>query len=194
MTDPDVLLFQSIPWCAKLLADPDFSIAPTRSRSPKASTEDSFFAETLQTDKTIRACLSLFSKASSKTSSEASSETSSKDSSPKIQQVHTLISLGTGINGYPNIAHGGFVATLLDQAMGILMEENMYNGSGKHVVTAYLNIKYSRPVLTPGVVLVTAAYTKVEPRKQFMRATMEDGEGTVYAKAEALFVEIRPKV
>lgn len=184
MTDPDLHHFQSIPWCAKLLADPDFTISPTRSRSAKASTEDSFFAETLQTDKTIRACLSLFSNATP----------SSSGASPQIQRVHTLISLGSGINGYPNIAHGGAVATLLDQVMAILMEENNYNGSGKHVVTAYLNVKYRQPVATPGVVLLTAGYTKVVQRKQFMRATIEDGKGTVYAEAEALFVEIRQKL
>ena len=186
MTDPDLLQFQSIPWCAKLLADPDWTIAPAHSRSPKASSEDSFFAETLQTDKTVRACLSLFS--------SSNPSTSSNKSSPPFQRAYILLSLGNGVNGYPDVGHGGFVATLLDQGMGILMEENKYNGNGIDVVTAYLNVRYRRPMPTPGVVLVTAAYAKVVPRKQFMRATLENGEGTVYADADALFVETRPKL
>ncbi|MCJ1304953.1 hypothetical protein MMC08_007766 [Hypocenomyce scalaris] len=190
MTIPDVLHFQSIPWCAKLLADPRFTAAPTGSRSPKRSTEDSFFAETLQTDKTVRACLSLYCIPSPPSCDSAPS--------PRIQEVRTLISLGSGVNGYPRIAHGGFVATLLDEGMGILMEANKDKGSGRDngnaIVTAFLNVKYRRPVPTPGIVLVTAKYTKVMPRKQFMRASVEDGEGTVYAEAEALFVEIREKL
>lgn len=184
MTEPDLHHFQSIPWCAKLLADLDFTIVPTRSRSAKADTEDSFFAETLQTNQTVRACLSLF----------GNPTPSSNESGPKIQRVRTLISIGDGVNGYHNIAHGGFVATLLDQGMGILVEENLYNGSGKWGFTAYLNVKYRRPVPTPGLVLLTAAYTKVVPRKQFMKATLEDGEGTVYAEADAMFVEVKPKL
>ncbi|KAI4123494.1 MAG: hypothetical protein LQ347_006134 [Umbilicaria vellea] len=184
MTDLDLHHFQSIPWCAKVLADPDFTIILTRFRTAKEDTEDSLFAETLQTDKTIRACLSLYSK----------SDPSGNESDLKIQRVRTLVSLGDGVNGYHDIAHGGFVATLLDQGMGILVEENLYNGSGKDAFTAYLNVKYRRPVLTPGVYLLTATYTKVVLRKQFMKAALEDGEGTVYAEAEALFIENRPKL
>lgn len=184
MADLDLHHFQSIPWCVKVLADPDFTIVPTRSRIAKEDTEDSFFADTLQTDKTIRACLSLYSK----------SNPLGNESDLKIQRVRTLFGLGEGVNGYHNIAHGGFVATLLDQGMGLLVEENLYNGSGKDAFTAYLNVKYRRPLLTPGVYLLTAAYTKVVLRKQFMRATLADGEGTVYAEAEALFVEHRLKL
>lgn len=33
--------------------------------------------------------------------------------------------LGDGLNGYPQIAHGGFVATLLDEVCGVLIVLNV---------------------------------------------------------------------
>ena len=42
-----------------------------------------------------------------------------------IQEVRTLMDLGNGVNGHPDICHGGFVATVLDEVIGILLTLNL---------------------------------------------------------------------
>ena len=60
-------------------------------------------------------------------------------------------------------------------------------------MTAYLRVDYKKPVPTPTVVLCRAWVERTEGRKMFTVGTIEDGEGGVYAKGEALFIVI-PKV
>jgi len=48
-------------------------------------------------------------------------------------------------------------------------------------MTASLNVRHKRPVLTPGVVLARAVLEGVEGRKRFVTEYMEDGKGMVYA-------------
>jgi hypothetical protein len=97
----DLTFFQSVPWCASLINDPKYVTIPTNSRVSKESTEDALFGDILKSDKTISACLSLYKKPATSTAS--------------IEEVTTLLSLETGLNGYPKICHGGIVATILDE-------------------------------------------------------------------------------
>jgi thioesterase superfamily protein 4 len=105
----------TIPWCHTLLSSPQWTLTNTASRVPKASTEDSFFAETLHTDRTIRACLTI----------RPTEESDGADGAMIFPEVKTIVELGDGLNGFPTIAHGGFVATMLDEVMGVLITSNM---------------------------------------------------------------------
>jgi acyl-coenzyme A thioesterase PaaI-like protein len=175
--EPDLAHFQNIPWCAKLLSSPNVVITPTNSREYKASTEDALFAETFKTDDTISACLSFYSRPAPE--------------SPRIEEIHTLLTLGYRLNGYPARAHGGVVATLIDEVMGSLLSVNKKLGLGAtqgDTVTAYLNVTYLKPVGTPGTVLVSARFKEVTGRKHFLEATIKDGSGEVLAKSEALWI------
>lgn len=102
----------NVAWAAALIDDPEWTSTNTSSRQPKASGEDSFFAETLATDRTMRACLSLRPR-------------QAKDDHLAYWEVKTIVEIGDGLNGYPQIAHGGFVATLLDEVCGILIVLNV---------------------------------------------------------------------
>jgi acyl-coenzyme A thioesterase PaaI-like protein len=178
-SQPDLAHFQNIPWCTQLLSTPNIVITPTDSREYKASTEDSLFAETFKTDDTISACLSFYSSPASGTS--------------RIEEINTLLTLGYRLNGYPARAHGGVVATLFDEVMGILLSVNKKLGliaARGDTVTAYLNVTYLKPVETPGTVLVSARFRKVTERKYFLEATIKAGSGEVLSKAEALWIEL----
>jgi len=66
----------------------------------------------------------------------------------------------------------------------------------KSTMTAYLKVDYRRPVKTPRTLLARAWLEKIEGRKMWGRGTIEDGEGTVLADGEALFIvveSLRPK-
>ena len=90
------------------------------------------------------------------------------------------------------------MATMLDEVMGVLLTVNQqwmrqHRGAGEHItqMTVSLNIKYRRPVRTPGVILTVAKVIKTEPRKWWIQATVEDSKRTELAIGEALFVEAK---
>jgi hypothetical protein len=99
-------------WCKALIEDPAWEPTRTASRVPKDTSEDSFFAETLGTDRTIRYCLTL------KPREEIKEDIA-------YREVKTILELGNGLNGHPNICHGGFVATMLDEIFGVLITLNL---------------------------------------------------------------------
>ncbi|EMC96997.1 hypothetical protein BAUCODRAFT_435262 [Baudoinia panamericana UAMH 10762] len=191
-------VFQRIPWAAALLNQPDIVCAPVGSRVSRDG-KDSLYAETLKTSRTIANCVSIYKRPS--------------ETDTSIDEVSTLLLIGDGLEGHANIMHGGIVATILDEGMGILQATNLdweyskkaskglTNGelapTGSGTFTVFLNIKYLAPVRTPGSLAVTAKYVKKEGRKEWMQAEIRQfGEGDggkeiVCATCEALFV--RPK-
>ncbi|TLD37615.1 putative thioesterase superfamily protein [Venturia nashicola] len=182
-----IAYFKSIPWCRALIENPSYHTSPTNSRLPKDTNEDSFLGETLQTDRTIRKCLTL-----------NVAPDDNLNPTISIREVLTLFELGNGVNGFPNICHGGFVATLLDEVMGILLrvnQEYLHRVKGEAVeitsMTAYLNMKYLAPVAIPGIVLARTKVEKVEGRKIYTRGSIEDGKGKELTVAECLFVKAR---
>jgi thioesterase superfamily protein 4 len=147
-------------------------------------------AETLNTDRTISAWVAQYRLPG--------------DEDGMIHECRVLLNLGPGVNGHPDICHGGFVAVVLDEVMGLLLVVNEERnralgerGSGGRqrfrgpVFTASLKVDYGRPCPTPGVVLARALLTRVEGRKRFVNATLEDGRGGVYARGEGVFVAVR---
>ncbi|KAL9122430.1 MAG: hypothetical protein Q9187_001011 [Circinaria calcarea] len=178
-TDPDQAYFQLIPWCQKLLDDRDLVIIATPSRQYKESTEDALFAETLNTQETIRACLSFYKQPPLGVS--------------HVHEVCMLVSLGYRVNGYPHLCHGGIIATILDEVMGNLLtvNKNMEHAAVRGTsVTAYLNVTYLKPVVTPLTILLTARFREITGRKYYVDASIEDGNKAVLAKAEALFIRV----
>ena len=174
----DLTEFEAIPWCAELLQGPGI-VVNLREYNPSA--EDGFFAKTLRTHDTIRAFLSLYKQ---------------EDKSKQIDEVYALLSLGDGVSGYPHRAHGGFVAAIIDEVMGILTSVNKARKSmpDGDIVTASLNIKYQESVATPQTVLVSARFRKVENRKYFIDGIVKDQFGTILATAEALWIQPKPSV
>ncbi|KAH7400750.1 HotDog domain-containing protein [Phaeosphaeria sp. MPI-PUGE-AT-0046c] len=194
MEDASLDRIKAIPWVASLIQDPKWTPARTGSRLPKPSGEDSFFAETLATDRTIRACLTLRASATA------------EDDLP-CKEIVTIVDLGDGLSGFPKVCHGGMLATLLDEVCGVLIVINteinlerakasgLSEGSiGANYMTAYLNTSYKRPAPTPGALLCTARVEKQDGRKLYVRGTIEDGAGTVYTVGDGMFIKMAPKL
>jgi thioesterase superfamily protein 4 len=98
-----------------------------------------------------------------------------------------VMELGDGVNGHVNLAHGGFVCTILDEISGVVNHQ----WDGKPTFTAYLNVTFKTPTPAPGVVLCRAWITKEDGRKRYTYASLEDGRGNVYATAESLFLVLK---
>ncbi|KAI7219523.1 hypothetical protein KC333_g2902 [Hortaea werneckii] len=115
------------PWIRALLAQPNLLIRVPSNRVSKPSTEDSLFAETLQTSRTFPECFVFYTAPSPPASSSPSASTlneEDEEESSRIQEVHFLVRVGDGLNGHPAILHGGIVAALVDEGMGVLQTVN----------------------------------------------------------------------
>ncbi|KAK8210888.1 HotDog domain-containing protein [Phyllosticta capitalensis] len=188
MASPDLTLFLQVPWSAKLLADSDFVLSPTDSRNPKATTEDSFIAETLQSQRTVRAWITQL-------------RLPEDLPSYPIREARSFLQLGDGVCGFARVAHGGMISTLLDEITGILLTANAIEMDkragrtrGLNSVTAYLNVSYKKPLPAPGLALAVAKIHKVDGRKLYISSSLEDGLGAVFATGDVMFVEMKEKL
>ncbi|MFF4757632.1 PaaI family thioesterase [Streptomyces sp. NPDC001292] len=90
--------------------------------------------------------------------------------------------------GAPGLAHGGVLATALDEALGSL------NWLLRTIaVTGRLETDYVRPVPVGTTLHLEAEVTAVAGRKIYSRATGRVGgpDGPVAVRAEALFIEVK---
>lgn len=60
--------------------------------------------------------------------------------------------------------------------------------------TAYLNVKFKKPMFTPAVVVCRGKVVKVEGRKMLLRGSFEDEGGNVLAEAEGLWIMMERSV
>lgn len=174
-------------WCAQVLRDPTLHPIATRNRDPKTSTEDSLVAETLATDTTIPAWQSFYRPLAQK-------DTQDNDDgmSPIAGELVSMLALGRGMNGHANVAHGGVIAAILDDTMGMTVQS--HGTPGVAAFTAYMTVQYKKPLSTPTAILCrTWLEKRSSGRKLFLRARVEDGEGDLYAEAESLYIEVKSK-
>ncbi|KAI9676502.1 MAG: hypothetical protein M1817_000660 [Caeruleum heppii] len=185
----DRAYFQAIPWCAQLLAESGYTVARTASREPKHSTEDEFFAKTLNNSDIICACLTQCK------DPRLAPDPVTGAITPRVDEVRIFLSLRPGVNGYPHVCHGGVVATIMDEACGSLMSANkdLYDVTvvREAAVTAKLSVSFLKPVKTPQTVLVTARLREVRGKKCYVDAELNDSNGVVLATAETLWITVR---
>ncbi|KAJ2996254.1 hypothetical protein NUW58_g1027 [Xylaria curta] len=171
--------FAAIPWCTRHLQGNRVIARTPSNRTLKSTNEDALFADTLNSEKGISRMLQVHEEPLSP--------------SEPVNEVKVFLTLGRGLDGYPNVCHGGLVATILDEVVGMLTvinrgRRNMPSGT---LLTAYLNTRFIKPVPTAATILARAWYTKVEGRKSFMQGTIEDENGDILARADVLYVELR---
>jgi len=89
--------------------------------------------------------------------------------------------------GSPGLAHGGVLATAMDEALGYLTWV-----VGTPAVTARLEVDYRRPVPVHSVLALEAQVIGVRGRKVYCRGSARLGEpdGPVAIEARALFLQV----
>jgi acyl-coenzyme A thioesterase PaaI-like protein len=85
--------------------------------------------------------------------------------------------------GPPGYAHGGVLATALDEAMALLLHDE-----GTRALTARLEVDLRAPAAVGTYVEVTAAVVERSGRRLALEATAA-GEGGVIATARGTFIE-----
>lgn len=185
MTAPALAFFGSHPATAALLeslhGQGAYQPVQTWSRLPKPSTgEDGFFAETLATATTIPHCLTLLRRRRQQQpqqQQQQQTESSGQEppdwpaanvsptEPPQIDppDVVVLVSLGApGICGHPDTAHGGIVATLLDEAMSMAVDAQL--DSTQTQTQTHLTKLSIHPTQNPAATHAAAGAASIEPR------------------------------
>ncbi|HLM25915.1 MAG TPA: PaaI family thioesterase [Thermoleophilaceae bacterium] len=86
--------------------------------------------------------------------------------------------------GPPGYAHGGVVATALDEAMALLL-----HGQGTYALTGRLEVELKAPAAVGSFIDVEADVVEVEGRRLTLEASASGDDGTV-ALARGTFVEL----
>lgn len=159
------------PWCWKLINSPLVKEVPPRSRIKTSNSKFSLFSRTWATEDTVRAFKAFRFENEIKNRLEAL----------------VLVSLGSGLDGHNGVAHGGTTAVLFDECLSYAAVMHLK----PPFVTGEQKVIYKKPVRTPGLILIRCWADKIEGRKIWIKGTMEDGHGGIYALAETLY--IRPR-
>src|ERR1700686_4795143 len=95
--------------------------------------------------------------------------------------------LGKRYTGPPGHAHGGIIATILDDAMGKVNKL-------RHVIalTSQITVNYLKPVPLKQPLRVESREVKVTGRKHINMAEILNAKGEVLARSQGLFIAIDP--
>ncbi|KAI0546618.1 HotDog domain-containing protein [Xylaria curta] len=207
---------ESIPWCATLLQKPGVVKFTPQARQPagpdgRFPSQDQLFKTSLKTPNTVPEYIGFYLSPFSDLTQMTLPPTPLVGGGPRllINTMSLLVDLRPGVNGFNGTAHGGLIASLLDEAMGCLffcnamvLHEMMAKGAEipEHILnmaeagptfTASMNVKFMKPISTPQVVIASATFTKAEGRKLFLAYDIKDNRGTEYAKGEGIWISPR---
>lgn len=197
---------------------------PTRV-SKDYTDEDGFFAGTLGTKETIPYLVTLCRRNLDEVSAALPTKPPAAANDPKAAKgvftpsrppdTITLVSMSApGLSGHPKTAHGGVIATLFDEAMSHAVEAHLSASNPSRLssdprdrdaqYTAQLNVRYRKPVYTPGLLVIRSWCLARDARKFWalshaVQEEQEDGGGqlewvkkkTVCAEASSLWVLTR---
>jgi uncharacterized protein (TIGR00369 family) len=96
--------------------------------------------------------------------------------------------LGERYQGGAGFAHGGIIATLLDEAMGKVCRFREVRA-----VTAELTVEYLKPVNVLSEIVVEGRETEQKGRNLFMTGEIRNEAGEVLARGKGRFVVIGQK-
>lgn len=98
-----------------------------------------------------------------------------------------MVYLGSGLEGWPTIVHGGALATMVDENMGRVAVRTFPERTG---VTANLNLNYRAPAYSGHFFTLhtTIDEERSTDRKAYVITEVRDPAGTVCAEATGVFV------
>ncbi|KAI0838461.1 HotDog domain-containing protein [Hypoxylon sp. FL0890] len=115
-----------------------------------------------------------------------------------------VLELRDGLHGFHGTVHGGFICAVMDEAMGSLIVLNdILNRQAKAkgiiptdtkkftaAVTAYMDVKYRKPISTPQIVVVTASLDRIEGRKMYMHVVVKDQHNHECVSCDGMFISV----
>lgn len=105
------------------------------------------------------------------------------------QRIVCSLRLARRFEGPPGCAHGGIIATLLDEAMSKSNRQ-----FGIVAMTRQMEVEYLKPVPLGTKLLLTGRHADASGRKHFCEAELANESGVVLALAKAVFIAVDPKL
>ena len=90
------------------------------------------------------------------------------------------------LQGFKDIVHGGIISTVLDEAMSKVVNLKEFEA-----VTAEMTVRFKKPVPINNDYIVNGIFNKKYKNLLFTEAFLQDRQETIYATAEAKFMDIR---
>jgi uncharacterized protein (TIGR00369 family) len=97
--------------------------------------------------------------------------------------VRGTVRFGLAHGGPPGLAHGGIIASVLDQVLGIATQVAGHPG-----MTAELTVRFRRPTPIERVLAFEARHVETTGRRTQAWGAIYDGQGEIAAEARAIFV------
>ncbi|EPE25422.1 Thioesterase/thiol ester dehydrase-isomerase [Glarea lozoyensis ATCC 20868] len=99
----------------------------------------------------------------------------------------TVVHFGDGLWGFPKITHGGLIATVMDEVLGLCAIRQFPSKTG---VTANLELNYLAPAMVGHFYIIRAIPVAkgMTERKCFVTGTVETVTGRILVEAKGLFV------
>ncbi|KAH6625927.1 HotDog domain-containing protein [Boeremia exigua] len=212
----DQEFFSSIPIIQDLLARPEnIRFTPTcRLKGEEAvnsKTKDQFFRHGLATTDLVPYAIAFYEDPFRRNSipSPIGQKPHTQELRLLIRKSTLVLSLQSGTVGFNGTAHGGLIATIIDEAMGslILINHKVYSNLpsstreklsnkildmyGLALFTAEMNVRFCAPLPTPRVVLVETVVKDIRGRKVFISVVVQGLDGTVYAMCDGMWMSVR---
>lgn len=109
-----------------------------------------------------------------------------------VDDGHTIlcrVKLPRRFEGPPGHAHGGVIATLLDEAMSKANRQ-----FGILAMTRHMEVEYLKPVPLGTSLTLTGRHTRADGRKHHCEAELSSKDGAILARAKALFIAVDPEL
>ncbi|KAJ5218103.1 uncharacterized protein N7498_000202 [Penicillium cinerascens] len=194
VSQEDVDFFAKMPFARPYLdKSSSYEPVPFVTRYDKGDLSDKFFNKAINSKDTVPRVLAFMRKEYSLQSPPADNEGS--DQSQGLEEPHfvAFCQLESGVSGYINTTHGGVLAALLDETLGLCAETYrvFVSEEQEHLLTARLEVSYHSPVPTPSVIVIKTWVKRKEDRKWFLEAHILDHEGSLKVTAKSLYIRLR---
>ncbi|TVY26817.1 hypothetical protein LHYA1_G004809 [Lachnellula hyalina] len=215
---PDPLAhFHSIPWCHALLTHRSILHTAIPDRTPIATTESSLVRETLNTPRTVTACLTFLRYVKDEAdntdntkpnNTDNTNDNSNSNCNAQFRMSEKEIEAAMKARGEdkenPFLEFGalvdlrdgvnGYAKTAHGGFFGVVLDEVMgtaANAQAKYgAFTAALTVRYKKPLYTPSVVVVRGRVVEKKGRKLTVKGSFADAEGNVLAEADGVWVTV----
>ena len=104
-----------------------------------------------------------------------------------VDQVRSLLTICKNHEGFPGIAHGGIIASMLDETGA---RASMVSDHNRFMLTGKMEIKYRQPVPTDVELIVIGTMVKDRGRLAQVHSEIRLPDGTVAAEADLMMVTV----
>lgn len=176
--------FRTVPIAQPTLQDPSFRCLWASREVTDGGTGHTLMGKTWATESTIPHLVSLYKRI----------ETSDR-LKPQVE-VRRFYTLGGDLNAHPDLLHGGVIGCILDSSLGSAVGVGSRGLEMTSMYTVQLNVKYEKPVRTPGTICARAWVKDIQDggknwkvwAEGLIESLDEDGKMIVHSRAEGMWV------